>query len=230
MGKYLNTIEISPSDYLYSKEKSITMVEETRGMLYAINIHFKRSVLSNFGKVVVKLWPEDKLSEAPGPIPRYEYDTMSNVAMINVEYDIDQYIDTPDISDRNLIAYNILKDVFSGLPEELGLDGNDVIKVLEAVREAGFIYTKLAGRKVRSPSKKTGAQLRYVFDSTGKHASAIIDRKGEDGETEVPIASYTIYDFGIMESPSKLVFIDENTLELQHKDERYESVRVSLPE
>ena len=230
MGKYLNEVEISPCNF-YERSKANKVAEETRGLLYAINSHFKRNVSCRFGKVVIVLWPEGKLSDAPRPIPRYEYDTMSNVAMINLEYDIDQYVQAPNISDRNLLMYDILKEVFSALPEEFGLDGCVVIKVLDEVREAGFVFTKLAGRKVRSPSKKVGAILRYVFDYTGQHISALITTKDESGEIEIPIASYTIYEYAnILSAPAKLVFIDENTLEFQPKDCHYQKVRVTLPD
>lgn len=227
MGKYLQEIEIFPSN-LYGEEKSNKLSEETRGLLYALNKNFNRKLYSRFGKIVIMLWPIGTIVQKEGLIPPYEYDDISSVAVVNIEFDIDLYFDEKNISDRYLIIHNVLLKVFSDLPPKIGLEKKEIFDVLERVRNEGFIYKKFFGRKVSSPSKKITVQLFFVFDAYGKHASALVTNKADNSVSEVPIYTYSIYDFGIMESPSKLVFIDENNLELQHNDDRYSNVSFSI--
>lgn len=130
MGKYLDEIDLLACN-LYEREQKIKFLEETAHLLESLNSHFRRNIYSSFGKVVIMLWPEGKVSQDSGLIPRYEYDKMSNVAVINIEYDLSHYMKMPSVPDKNLVIYNILKEALSSLPDENGLDGQDVIEYLD---------------------------------------------------------------------------------------------------
>ena len=226
MGKYLQEIEISPCN-LYEKAKEKKFIEETRCIIYAVNSCLKRNVYSIYGKIAVILWPNEILNA--NSVPRYEYDTMSSVCIINIPYDIDLYTSTLNQADRNWIIYNILKNAFSSLPKEVELDGNILINILDEVRDRGFIYTKETKCKVSSPSKDISARLQYLFDSTGIHVNALIDRNGSDQAYTLSIGDYSIYDTClILDVSAKLVFHDEDTLEFQPNNNYFKPVKQSI--
>ncbi|MEE9327444.1 MAG: hypothetical protein V3U71_09130 [Cocleimonas sp.] len=228
MAKYLQQVEISPSThYGHSNEQKLTA--ETRCILFALNINFKRNVYSKFGKVVIHLWPKEFLTKKIHPIPVYEYDSMSNVAIVNVGFSIEKYVSCKKISDRNMVIYKILKKVFADLPAEFGLDGCIVNTHLEDIRKLDFIYTKISSRKTWSRSKKISARLKYVFDSLGKHLYVLIGTKGDLTEREILFRDYSTYEYNnIINVPAKLVFINDQSLKFQPKDNFYETVIIDL--
>lgn len=226
MAKYLQQVEIYPSSH-YGRLKERKITEETRCILFALNKNFKRNIYSKFGKVVISLWPKEFLTK--NSIPVYEYDSMSNVAIVNLEFPIEKYISCKKVFDRNMVVYEILKKVFSDLPEKFGLDGGVVITHLENIRKLDFIYTKISLRKTWNKSKKITARLKYVFDSSGKHLYVLIGEKGELREREILFRNYSIYEYhNIINVPARLIFINDQLLEFRPKDNFYETVIIEI--
>ncbi len=127
MNKYLSEIDILASNR-FGETKVRLFVDETRNLIRNVNLHLKRQVKSRYGKVSVYIWPLGVLEKYS--LPKYEFDTMSGVCVINFSYDLNNYFSKKD--KREMIIYKILQEVFTVLPIEVGLDGQDVIDILES--------------------------------------------------------------------------------------------------
>lgn len=130
MNKYLSEIEIAASNSFGEKNARL-FVDETRWVVSGVNTQLKRNIKSNYGKVVVLLWPQSVLDEYS--LPPCEFDDMSGVCVINYPYDLNRYLNEKTRSDKHQIVYKILKDAFSSSPDEVGLDSSSVIDILTNV-------------------------------------------------------------------------------------------------
>ena len=130
MNKWLSEIEIHASNS-FGKKNCRQFVDETRPLIDGAYENLKRNVRSHYGKVVVFLWPQPRLDELS--IPSYEYDTMGGVCVINYAYDLNNYLSQNDQQAKLKIVYDILRDAFENLPNEVGLNGNEVMAVVDSV-------------------------------------------------------------------------------------------------
>lgn len=53
--------------------------------------------------------------------------------MINLAYDLNIYLSEEDPQAKLKIAYDILKNAYSNLPDEVGLNGSEVIAIMDDV-------------------------------------------------------------------------------------------------
>ncbi|VAW44399.1 hypothetical protein MNBD_GAMMA03-810 [hydrothermal vent metagenome] len=227
VGKYLTEIDIFAVKPF--GENAIKVAGQTRNFVFSLSPSNRREVLSNFGKIVILLCPERMFHDGERSLKKYQYDDMSGVMMINIPFDLDVFLNAPKGEARNQIIYEIIKEVYSDLPNEIGLDGNIILERLEAFKENGFVVEKETSRAVRSPSKKVGARLHYYFDWSGIRVEARISRKGEEGEKVVLIGNYpTNTCCWIIEMPAKLTFEDEDTITFTPKSQQFEPVTISI--
>lgn len=131
MNKWLREIEITGANSSFGKKSCRQFVDETRPLIDGVYEALKRNVRSRYGKVVVILWSQSRLDEVS--IPPYEYDTMGGVCMINYAYDLNVYLDQNDREAKLKIVYDILKDAFEALPEEVGLNGSEVMSIVDVI-------------------------------------------------------------------------------------------------
>ena len=130
MNKFLSEIEIHASNS-FGEKNCRQFVDETRPIVIGVYNRLKRNIRSNYGKVVVVLFPQSVLDEYS--LPPCEFDDMSGVCVINYSYDLNRYLNEKTQSGKNEIVYKILKDAFSSSPKEVGLDSNSVIEILTNV-------------------------------------------------------------------------------------------------
>ncbi len=234
MSKYLSEIELSAANR-FGKNKARGFVERTRHFVFALSPFSrlcplgKREVRSKFRKIVIKLWPEEWIDNKAMPIGRYGLDDMSSVCVINIPYNIDLFLQAEN-DDRNRIVYEIIKDVCSDLPDEIGLDGRIVLDQLEKFKNGGFLLEEYSARAVRSPSKKLKARLHYLFDASGIRVEALVGLVGKRDEIPVLIGKYNPCECcTIVEVPAKLEFISEDFIEFVPKHSKFATVRVPVP-
>lgn len=130
MNKWLREIEIYASNS-FGKKNCRQFVDDTRPVVDGAYQQLKRNVRSNYGKVVVLLWPQSRLDEFS--IPPYEYDTMGGVCTINYPYDLSIYLNEDNQQAKLKIVYELLKDAYKNLPEEMGLNGSEVMDIVNEV-------------------------------------------------------------------------------------------------
>jgi len=127
MNKYLSEIEIHASNS-FGEKSCRKFVDETRPIVLGVYNRLKKNIRSNYGKIVVILFPQSVLDEYS--LPSHEYDTAGGVCMINYSYDLNLYLNENNLDNRNEIVYNILKDAFSSSPNEVGLESSLLIDIL----------------------------------------------------------------------------------------------------
>ena len=129
MAKYLQQIDLLACK-LYDEDLRIEFLEDTASYLESINERIPKDILSRFGKIVVLLWPIGEVSDEIGIVPSHEYDEMSNVATINVEYDLAKYELETAISLKQQMVEAIMVSAFTGLPDAYGLNVAEVVEIL----------------------------------------------------------------------------------------------------
>jgi len=132
MAKYLKEVDLLASK-LYDEDLRIEFLENTFAYLKKINEFVHRNINSRYGKVVVMLLPVGKLSDDNGLIPCHEYDEMSDVATIYVEYDLSIYGSETSPSARESLVLDIMKNALLNLPAAYGLDEDKLIGILKTI-------------------------------------------------------------------------------------------------
>lgn len=121
MAKYLKEIDLYACE-LYDEGMRSEFMQNTLPYIERVNSKIKRNIEANFRKIVVMLWPPGKVSDDLGIVPSFEFDSTSNVGIINLEYDLALYADSKSRTAQDLIARDILENAFIDIPVEFGLD------------------------------------------------------------------------------------------------------------
>jgi len=131
MHKWLAAIEIDGSIPSYGAIECRQFTKETRPLVDGVNKLLKRNVRSRFGKVIVILRSQSEVDELS--MPHYVYDTMGGICMINFAYDLSNYLKQTDLKIKQELVFNIFKEEFGSLPEEIGLNGDEIMSIVERV-------------------------------------------------------------------------------------------------
>lgn len=132
MNKYLREIDIFASNYFGQKNCRL-FVDETRIFVDSVYEKLENNVISDYGKIIVMLWPKSRLDKFL--IPYYEYDDISGVCTINYPYDLSRYLNEDSREYKIKIIYDILRCAFENSQNEMGLDRKSLSDILTAVYE-----------------------------------------------------------------------------------------------
>lgn len=103
-------------------EEKIRFHEDTSEYVEALNNSIVGTFPANFAKLAIRLWPRGFFVSSGFEIPRFEYDEDSDVAVINVEYGLDEYFRVSEEEAKNQAINDVVTKSLVGLPEEFGLD------------------------------------------------------------------------------------------------------------
>jgi len=158
--KYLKEIDLVTNAF---SENKTTFLEESRCVMHFLSEYVKKQVVSDYKKIVLKIWPLGKMTELN--IKPFMMDDVSKVIVVEIEYDLQDYYAFDELESRQLEILRLLKKSFTMIPSKINFDRNKLLESLEYVAEKNFIYIREFGRWISNPSKTVLVKMSVEFNS-----------------------------------------------------------------
>lgn len=207
MSKYLHEIDFLVSN-LYA-EKSIDFRKKNGCLTYLLSAVMDDKIESSFRKVALSLWPINTFNVA---LPKLMKDTISNVLVIEDEYDIDDYFKIIDSEKKNAEVISIARRLIVNMSDDIDLDKKEVLALFDRVEASNYRVYKEYGRWI-SNAKKT--QAVKIFAEYAMHEmvlGVVVKDSASDALVRHPLVTYNTFNSFHMDKIGKVEFIDDRAI------------------
>jgi len=195
---------------LYGKAKTSKFRRDIACFMCLLNSQLSKKVESDYLKLYFKLWPPGSLQNDLGIIVMR--DTVPNVLGIDIELDIDSYLNITVREERFKKLENIMIDWLEYIPDDIDIDLNCIAEGIASLEEHNYEYYREYGRWIMSPSKEQLVKLWASCRATGIEIGVKIqDRKTNEVRNKI-FARYELNHITVIDEIGRVKFTDEDTL------------------
>lgn len=207
MSKYLHEIDFLVSN-LYA-EKSIDFRKKNGCLTYLLSAVMGDKIESSFRKVALSLWPINTFNVA---LPKLMKDTISNVLVIEDEYDIDDYFKITDSDKKNAEVISIARNLVSKIPDDIAIYKKEVLALFDRVEESNYRVCKEYGRWVSNAKKTHSIKLFVEYAMNEIVVGVVVKNISSDSLIRHQIKKYDTFNSYHLDKIGKIEFVENDVI------------------
>lgn len=207
MSKYLHEIDFLVSN-LYA-EKYIDFRKKNGCLTYLLSAVMGDKIESSFRKVALSLWPINTFNVA---LPKLMKDTISNVLVIEDEYDIDDYFKITDSDKKNAEVISIARNLVSKITDDIAIDKKEVLALFDKVEESNYRVYKEYGRWVSNAKKTHSLKLFVEYAMHEIVVGVVVKNISSDALIRHQIKKYDTFNAYHLDKVGKVEFVENDVV------------------